>query len=165
MSAKTSASTLSIASLALALFVNQAAAQEVSASHMAEAKKALTATEATVDFDGILPNAALALKRTLNNQRPDKTDQIDVIVDEEALALAPRRGDLENEAGKLFAAAFTEDELKAISAFFSSETGKKYLNQTPFLARELSKAARIWGNGITRDLGTNSAKRLAEQDQ
>ena len=76
--------------------------------------------------------------------------------------MASRRGDLELEAARIFAAAFSEQELSEMAAFFNTETGKKYLSSTPILARELGKAARIWANGINRDLAANAQKKLAE---
>ena len=137
-------------------------AQEISEEHLKAARGAISATKATESFDNILPQTSLQLKNSLNNERPDKTELIDSIVDEEAINLAARRGDLENEAAKLFAASFNKEELEAIQAFFATETGQKYLDATPLLARELAKAAGIWRNGIQRDLANNSTKRLSE---
>ena len=137
-------------------------AQEASPEHIAAAKKALTATKATEGFDLILPRASVTLKNVLSANNPDRADEIDRTVDEEALALASRRGDLENEAAKLFAVSFTQAELETITAFFGTETGQKYLSSTPVLGRELSKAARVWGAGVQRDLELNVSKKLQE---
>ena len=71
-----------------------------------------------------------------------------------------RRSDLEGEARRLFAKNFTVEELDKITEFFGSDLGKKYLENTPILARELSKAARVWGQGINRDLTDNVTKRM-----
>lgn len=124
------------------------------------AKKAISATGATDSFDLILPQAALTLKNRLSGNNPDKSDEIDDLVDAETFALAPRRAVLENEAAKLFSATFTDPELEQITAFFASPTGQKYLGNTPNLARELSKSARIWGTGIQRDLSKNVGEKL-----
>jgi hypothetical protein len=148
--------------IAGAIFTAPVFAQEPTAEHLAAARKAMAATKATDSFDVILPQASLELKKRLTNDSPDKADQIDAIVDIEALALAPRRGDLENESAKLFAASFTKEDLEKIAEFFSTEAGEKYLSSTPILARELGKAARIWATGIQRDLASNSAKKLQE---
>ncbi|MEE9313704.1 MAG: DUF2059 domain-containing protein [Rhizobiaceae bacterium] len=145
-----------------ALFSSSSFAQEPSASHLAVARKALSATKATESFDAILFNASAKLKNQLIAKNPDKADAISNIVDEEALALATRRGDLEGEATRLFATQFTEQELNDIAAFFSSEAGSKYLATTPVLATELSKSARVWANGITRDMSANVLKRMSE---
>lgn len=99
----------------------------------------MAATKATEGFDFILPRASLTLKNTLSANNPDRADEIDRTVDEEALALASRRGDLEGEAAKLFAISFTQAELETITAFFGTETGQKYLSSTPVLGRNSQK--------------------------
>lgn len=151
---------LACAAFALSILPGLANAQEIDADHLKKAKKALVATEATVAFDDILPAAASALKLRMVGANPNLADQIDLIVDEEAITLAARRGALENESAKLFAITFSPEELTEISNFFSTETGKKYLDSTPILARELSKAARVWRTGIERDLAEASVKKL-----
>jgi hypothetical protein len=137
-------------------------AQDASPAHISAARKALTATKATDSFDSILLNTSANLKNNLTSNNPNLADQISIIVDEEAIALAARRGDLEQEAARLFANAFTEEELTTISTFFSSAAGQKYLDSTPILARELGKAARVWATGIARDLEAKVAPRVAE---
>ena len=148
--------------LTLSLLAAPSFAQEFPASHITKAREAIAATRATDAFDSILINASGQLKNQLTANNPDQADKISVVVDEEAIALASRRGDLELEAARIFAAAFSEQELSEMAAFFNTETGKKYLSSTPILARELGKAARIWANGINRDLAANAQKKLAE---
>ena len=143
-----------------AVFTNSWA-QELSEAHLDAARVAVEVTKATESFDSILLEASSTLKNQLTANNPDKAEQINTAVDEEAIALASRRGDLENEAVRLFANSFTEAELKEIGTFFGSEVGKKYLDSTPILARELSKAARIWANGVNRDLQENVQKKMA----
>lgn len=147
--------------VAISLLTSVSFAQEYSESHLAEARKALTATKATDSFDGILLGAAAQLKQQLITGSPDKSELINATVDEEAIALAARRGALEGEAARLFASTFTDEELKSIAVFFSSSAGSKYLESTPILARELGKLARVWGAGINRDLANNVSKKLA----
>jgi len=146
--------------LAPVAFAPVAVAQEISKEHLAAAGKAIDATNATDSFDGILLQAAASIKDQLIGTSPDKVEEINKVVDEEAIALATRRGDLEGEAKRLFAKNFTIEELGEITEFFGSDLGKKYLSSTPILARELSKAARVWGQGINRDLTDNVTKRM-----
>ncbi len=140
-------------------------AQELSESHLSAARSAIAATGATESFDSILLRASGTLKNSLSANNPDKAGKISDVVDQEALALASRRGQLEDEAARLFGNAFSEAELNEIEAFFNSPTGKKYLGSTPILARELSKSARVWANGITRDLGKNVIEKLGPVNQ
>ncbi len=129
-------------------------AQELSQSHLAAAKKAIKATSSTSKLNDILPTAAARLTGQLIGNRPDIETQITLIVNESALELAARRGDLEKEAEKIYARIFTEEELLKISEFFSTEAGQKFLTELPLVIREIDKASRIWGTGITRDLST-----------
>lgn len=149
----------------LAASVAVANAQDISETHLSEARTAIAATKATDSFDSILLNASAGLKNQLTANDPNKADEISAVVDDQAIALAPRRGDLETEAARLFANTFSESELKEIAQFFASPTGQKYLDATPILARELGKSARVWANGISRDLNKNVLDQLAEQNK
>ena len=137
-----------------------AQAQEIPEAHMAAARDAIASLNVTDRFDNILPNMAEALKGQFIQSSPNFQEQINAIVDEEALALAPRRADLEKEAATIYAKSFSVDELKTISTFFTTEAGKKLLNNQPLVARELGRAAEIWANGISRDLNTQATAKL-----
>lgn len=152
--------------VAVAIFIAQAGfaqAQEIAASHLAAARSAIAAIKATDQFDIVLLQAADSLKSELIQKNPDLLDLISQTVDETVLSLASRRGDLETEAASLYAKAFSEDELKAISAFYTSEAGKKLLSDGPIVTRELIKSADIWSKGLARDLAEQVAAKLAEK--
>lgn len=127
-------------------------AQEVSEAHVAAAKKAISVTKATARLNAILPSAAANTAGRLIQERPDIEAQITEIVNESALELAPRRGDLEVEAAKIYARTFSEKELGDLAAFFETDTGQKFLKELPILVREIERASRVWTNGINRDL-------------
>jgi hypothetical protein len=141
-------------------FSAPARAQEVTADHLKAARDAITALSATDRFDIILPTVAEQLKAQLIQSSPNFQDAIGKTVDAQALALAPRRADLEKESATIYAKTFSTEELKAISAFYSSDAGKKLLKDGPIATRELLKAADIWATGVQRDLTTNSAAAL-----
>ncbi len=129
-----------------------AGAQEVTASHLKAARAAVDAINATDQYDVILPAAAQALKTEMINKNPDLQDEIGRIVDEQTLKMVSRRGDLEREAALAYARVFNEKQLNEIAAFYQSEAGLKLLSDGPIVTRELIKAARIWQNGVARDL-------------
>ena len=139
-----------------AAFVSSAHADDVSEEQIAAARATIQSLNLTVGFDRILPNLAEQLKAQLIQASPNFTDAITTTVDEKALSLAARRGDLEREAARIYANAFTLDELKAISAFYQSDVGKKLLKDGPVATREMMKAADIWASGISRDLAKES---------
>ncbi|HEX8048467.1 DUF2059 domain-containing protein [Rhizobium sp.] len=135
-------------------------AQEVSEEQIKAARAAINALGVTNQFDNILPNLAEQLKSTMIQANPNFGDAINSSVDATALALAPRRADLEREAAVTYSKAFTTEELNSIAAFFTSPTGKKFLQDNPVALRELYKAADIWGQGISRDLANQSSDAL-----
>lgn len=139
-----------------------ASAQEISESHLAAAERAVSASRSTNSLDLILPQVADELKAELIRNSPNAEAQISLIVDESAIALAGRRGDLENEAAQIFARTFTEDELNAVADFYESDAGKKFLQESPIVLREIQRAARVWSNGIRRDLAQSVEKKFEE---
>ncbi|MBS9720742.1 DUF2059 domain-containing protein [Tianweitania sp. BSSL-BM11] len=144
-----------IAGLAGAAFLfgaGAAFAQEVTPSHLAAARSALSAVKITDQFDSILPAGAQALKQEMIQKDPNLEDLIIKTVDEKTLELAKRRADLENEAAQVYARAFTEQELNDIAAFYTSPAGKKLLQQGGRVTREVMQAAEIWQRGVSRDL-------------
>lgn len=143
--------------IAVSLLAGPAArAQTVTDAQIDVARSAITALGVTNVFDNILPNLAARLKAQLIQSYPNLEEQINSTVDKQAIALAPRRGDLEKEAAIVYAKAFTQDELKQIATFFNSPAGKKLISDQPVANRELGKAADIWASGIARDLEKNT---------
>jgi uncharacterized protein len=155
--------TMTLAAVATLALSGTAFAQEVSESHLKAARAAVDAINATDEYDVILPSAARALKTELIQKNPDLQELIVKTVDDQTIKLVARRTDLEREAATAYARVFTEEQLNAIAAFYQSEAGLKLLSDGPIVTRELIKAARIWQNGIARDLavavGTEIVKR------
>jgi len=139
-------------------------AQEVTPEHTAAAKAAMKATGASSRLDKILPELAELIKNGLITNRPDMESEISTIVNEVAISLAPRRGPLEDEVAAIYAKAFTMEELQTISTFFSSDAGNKFVKLTPLLFGEVDQSAKVWRNGITRDMRAEVHKKLKEAD-
>lgn len=141
----------------------QLQAQEIVPSHIKAAKSALAASGATDQFDRILPAIADKVKSDIIAARPDLADVVTLIVDEEILKLAPRRGDLETESATIYGRVFSEEELKEVETFYSSSAGQKLLKEAPVIRRELNNASKLWGSGILRDLNEAVDKRMKEK--
>lgn len=149
--------------LALLAVSQPSFAQDISDSHLSAARTAISALGATAEFDVILPQAAQALKTELIQKNPDMQADIISVVDQTALSLAARRGDLEREAGLAYARVFSEAQLNEIAAFYESETGKKLISDGAIVMREVYRAAEIWQNGVARDLAQQVAAELQKR--
>ncbi|CDO46646.1 hypothetical protein AT246_06685 [Bartonella henselae] len=137
-------------------------AQGVSAKHLISARKAINAIHATDQFDSFLPTAARDLKNELIGDDPNLATAISEIVDKQALALVKRRSDLEKEIAQVYAKYFTQEELDAITAFYSSDTGKKFLTEVPSIARDAYSTFDAWRSSIMQDLVKNVKKEMSE---
>jgi hypothetical protein len=151
--------------LSMAVAVQPASSQEIAAEHLAAARAALSAIRATAQFDDILPNQALALRRELIQKNPDLEELVSTTINEQAFALAGRRADLEREAALAYARNFSQEELRSIADFYASPAGQKLLQAGPAASQEVMRAAEIWQNGIARDLAQQVANELAAQTQ
>ena len=152
--------TLAVSLIVSASLAGAATAQDVTDEQIKTARAAIDAIGATTGFDNILPRLAVRIKSSLVQASPNHETEINATVDEQALALAPRRADLEKEAAAIYAKTFSQEELKAIADFYNSPVGKKLLSDGPIATREVMKAAEIWAVGIDRDLRAQSAKKL-----
>ncbi len=143
--------------------LNMAHAEDMAESHIQAAKLALSASKATTPFDQILPGLSERVKQGFIQIRPDLSDDISRVTDETAIEVAARRGDLENEAARVYAKVFSEDELKTIAEFYNSPAGQKLISEAPILAREMSGASKVWANGIYRDLSDKVRAKLKDK--
>lgn len=152
--------TLAVSLIVSASLAGAVKAQDVTDEQIKAARAAIDAIGATSRFDNILPGLASRVKATFIQASPNHEAEINAVVDEQALALAPRRADLEKEAATIYAKTFTLEELKAIADFYNSAAGKKLLADGPIATREVMKAAEIWAAGVDRDLRGESGKKL-----
>lgn len=149
--------------LAICLVVAASApvqAQEITPEHIKSARSAMEATGATDRLDAILPEVATFIKAGLIANRPDIEAEISDIVNKVAISLAARRGPLETEVATIYSNRFTKAELDTINEFFSSETGVKFLTETPSLFREVDEVSKVWRQGIVRDMGNKVQEEL-----
>ncbi|WP_375632798.1 MULTISPECIES: DUF2059 domain-containing protein [unclassified Bartonella] len=142
--------------------IGMAYAQGVSDQHLDSARKAISAIHATDQFDSFLPNAVEDLKTVLMRDDPNLAADISDIVDKQALALIKRRSDLEKEIAHVYAKYFTQKELDAITTFYNSDTGKKFLTEVPNIARDSYSAFDIWRTAFMQDLVENVRKEMSE---
>jgi hypothetical protein len=151
------------------LGVTGAMADDASPEHIKAARATIAAVGATSNFDTILPTIAGQIKNQFIQATPNFESVITELVDAEAIKIAARRADLEQEAAKVYAQTFTMEELNAITAFYTSPVGKKLLENGPIAQREVAKAADIWATGISRDLSKASTDainaKLSAQDK
>lgn len=129
-----------------------APAQEFTQSHINAALDFIGATQVGKDLDQILPLSAQQTQAQLIQLRPDLFKQIGEVVQAAALKATARRNDLGVAVARVYAANFTEDELKAIGAFFKSPAGQKFATKTVELQNQIPQVVQSWRGRLIGEL-------------
>jgi hypothetical protein len=144
----------------LAFAPAQAQAQEISPSHLAIAIEVVKSAKASRGFDNVLPILAEQVENRLIRVRPDLHNQITDAVEAVALKLASRRADLDADVARIWAKAFTEDELKTIATFYQSAAGQKFADVGPKVVADSFKAVDQWSSRVGDELLAKSRDEL-----
>lgn len=157
---------LRVAALGFAatLFAAPLAAEEITPSHLAAAHDAVVAAKADHDFTDLLFTISQQVQSQLINIRPDLYAQVSDAVNAMALQLATRRADLDNDIARIWANAFTEDELKAIATFYKSPAGAKFVVQGPQVYKDGLQAAKGWADRVREELLEKSREELKRRN-
>ena len=138
-------SSLRVALFAAALAVSVPAhAQQPSAATLASAKEFVNLTGATQIFNPLVAGVVEQSKILFLQQNPGLAKDLNEISAKLKAELNPRLEELNVEMARIYAARFTEAELKEILAFYGSPAGKKMLIEQPVAAEQSLKFAQDW---------------------
>ncbi len=155
--------TAAVAAALVALPASSPFAQEISPSHLAAALDVVNSTVAAASFDTQLPRIANEVTNRLIRARPDLHQEIADTVQAVALKLVVRRRELDQDVARVYAKAFTEDELKAIAAFLKSPAGQKYQQDGPKVVNETLQAVQAWTDRLGAELLDKTREELKKQ--
>ncbi|MBN8996391.1 MAG: DUF2059 domain-containing protein [Rhizobiales bacterium] len=148
---------------AVAVLAGPARADEITPSHLQAALEVITASKLGTTYDAVLPEISASVQSQLIRLRPDLYQQISDTVNDVALALVSRRTDLNNDVARIWANAFTEDELKVISTFYRSPAGQKFLAVSPKVVFDSSNALKGWSQRVSEEMMEKSREALKQQ--
>ena len=150
--------------LALSMFIpTQAVAQEVTEAHLRAAWAAIQALGVNDEFDGALPDLAVQVQTVLLQRRPDLTNQITTTVNQVALDLVATRRAINDQAARIWAETFTEDELNTIVEFYNGEVGRKLAEVYPTVLGATVDAFQVWYQTTAEQLLQRSVAALEQQ--
>lgn len=151
------------APIAVGALAQKAAAQELSAAHVALAVEVVRSAGATRGFDNVLPRLANQVIDRFIRLRPDLHKEITAIVQEVALKLAARRVELDTDVARIWAKYFSEAELQSLLAFYTSEAGKKFAEVGPQTVAESYQAVDRWSGRVGEELLEKTLEELKNQ--
>jgi hypothetical protein len=129
-----------------------AAQEEITDAHLVAALAAVRAIGVYDEFDQALPAIADQVRNVLLQRRPDLFGQVGPVVNQVALELVPRRLDLNNDAARIWALTFTQDELVEIAAFYNSPVGQKLAEVYPTVLQETIQAFNNWSQRLAEEM-------------
>jgi uncharacterized protein len=135
--------------LALAIYCPLASAQQPSPAAMASAKELISVTGATTLLSPLIAGVVEQAKVLYLRQNPSLAKDLNEIAAQMRTDLQPRFSELTDEVAHLYAANFTEQELKDILAFYKTTAGKKLLAEQPKIIDSSMKFAQDWANKLS----------------
>jgi hypothetical protein len=143
---------LAIVAVALGVSGPAAFAQQPSAEAIASGKELVAITGATALFSPLIAGVIEQAKLLYLQQNPALSKDLNEIGDKMRVDLAPRSVEINDEVAKLYAANFTDQELKAIIAFYQSPAGMKMLAVQPKVVEASMKYAQTWANTLSDEV-------------
>src|SRR6476660_9210842 len=149
--------------IALIAFSPVADAQQRSAAAIQTAKEVVTATGAMALFNPLIPGVIEQAKNLFLQQNPGLSKDLNEITTKMRADLAPRFTELTDEVAKLYAAHFSEAELKQVLAFYKSPVGMKLIAEQPKVGEESLKFAQDWANKLSDQVIANMRDELKKR--
>jgi uncharacterized protein len=149
--------------IALVAFTVGATAQQPSAAAMQTAKEIVDVTGATALFNPLIAGVVEQAKNLFLQQNPGLGKDLNEITTKMRADLAPRFSELTDEVAKLYAAHFSEAELKQVLAFYKSPIGMKLIAEQPKVGEESLKFAQDWANKLSDQVIANMRDELKKR--
>lgn len=138
--------------IAVAAFVTPAQAQQPSANAIAMAKEIITVKGSASGFNAVLPRVIERVKGMLLRTNPMLSKDLDEVSAKLLKDYGKAASEPLTEAAKLYASKFTEQEMRAILAFYKSPTGKKVIDEEPLVLQESVRNVDAWSEKLSEDM-------------
>jgi hypothetical protein len=123
-----------------------------SATALATANELITVTGATALFNPLIAGVVEQAKILFLQQDPSMSRDLNEVSAKLRADLQPRLSELTDEVARLYAAKFSEQELKEILAFYKSPTGKKLLAEQTQVIDSSMRFAQNWANKLSEEV-------------
>ena len=119
-------------------------AQELSPDHLALARKYVDLTDKSQIYERALIQTGIDSMRTILSQNPELTDPVGDAIGEVIKYYADRKDELFDQFARVYALKFTVEELREITAFYETETGRKLASVNSEVNDELGTVMKVF---------------------
>lgn len=130
--------------LLLALPATPSLAQQPSKNALSLANEILEIKGSMTIFEAVIPGVVEKSKATLLQMNPNLFKDLNEVATNLRKEFGPRLEALRADIARIYAARFTEQEMKDTLAFFKSPLGKKILTEEPAFVDRSMSAAQDW---------------------
>jgi uncharacterized protein len=134
------------------------------AASLTAAEELLAALGSDKQLETVIP---LIMRQTrqvmVQGRTPDVVKSIDEIMPVLVQRFNERRKELIQEVAKIYAKRVTVADMKAMTAFFSSEAGKRFVALQPELTRESMVVGQKWGEALGRQVDAEMRQELKKR--
>jgi hypothetical protein len=123
----------------------------------------VSVTGATTLFNPLIAGVVEQAKNLFLQQNPGLGKDLNEIATKMRADLAPRFSELTDEVAKLYAAHFSDAELKQVLAFYKSPIGMKLIAEQPKVGEESLKFAQDWANKLSDQVIANMRDELKKR--
>jgi hypothetical protein len=154
---------ISAISVFVALGAFPAAAQAPDAARLAAAKEMMQAAGAARQFDQVMPTLAAQLSRSFIAVAPDKAAQIREVFSQLMVRFTDRKNELMDQIAQLYAEKLTAEEMTAVTAFYRSPAGAKFVAIQPELMQQAMLIGQRWGENLGREIEEEARRELKKR--
>ena len=139
------------AMLAACLLSTPVLAQQPSAGAITAARELVELKGGAAMFDPVIVSVVEQTKAALLQTNPQLAKDLNDVAAQLRTEFTPRRNELMNEAAKLYATAFTEQEIKDMTTFYKSPLGRKMIVTEPQVLDQTFNFVEQWGPRVAEE--------------
>jgi hypothetical protein len=140
------------AALVLVCWAGASPAQQVSPGAVALAKEIIVMKGGGSLWEPIVPGVVEQAKNTFMQMNPMLSRDLTEVATALRNELSPRHAELMDEVARLYAARFTEQELKEVVAFYKTPAGRKVIVEEPRVLDASMTHAQNWANKLSEEV-------------
>lgn len=137
---------------ALIFYAAPAGAQQPTPAAVELARQLIVLKGGAPLYESVIPGVIEQAKNIYMQQNPMLQKDLDATAAALRTEFEPRKAELLTEVAKLYAARFTEQELKDVLAFYQTPVGKKMLAEEPKVIDQSMTLAQSWGNHFSDEV-------------
>ena len=129
-------------------------------ARIAAARELIAATDGAKVFDTMIGLIMQKMSAAMTHRNPAEAEQIKQIFASLTEKAIKRKSEAIEQVAGVYAKRFSADELKAITAFYKSGVGAKFVSQQHDIIRESIKIGQKWGAKLGREIQKEAQQEL-----